>query len=115
MIRPWLIGIARNLLREHVRKIRRRKEVAWTELCLQLEDMVGSDDARYDDFVFHLPACLGSLGQGARQLEFRYQAKLRLADWRASASQRRRGQAVDVPFASSTQALPGWKDVQPCT
>ena len=81
LIRPWLIGIARNLLREHVRKIRRRKEVAWTELCLQLEDMVGAEDERYDDFIFHLPACLGSLGQSARQaLEFRYQAKLRLAE-----------------------------------
>lgn len=81
LIRPWLIGIARNLLREHVRKVRRRKEVAWTELCLQLEEMVGTEDARYDDFIFHLPTCLASLGQSARQaLEFRYQAKLRLAE-----------------------------------
>ena len=34
LIRPWLLGIARNLLREHVRDVKRRKEVAWTELCL---------------------------------------------------------------------------------
>ena len=31
LIRPWLLGIARNLLREHVRDVKRRKEVAWTE------------------------------------------------------------------------------------
>ena len=81
MIRPWLIGIARNLIREHVRKTRRRKEVAWTDLCLQLEDLVDFEDERYDEFILHLPACLSSLGQSARQaLDFRYQAKLRLAE-----------------------------------
>src|SRR5262249_38392249 len=41
MARPWLIGIARNLLREHIRKAKRRREVAWTELCLELETLPG--------------------------------------------------------------------------
>jgi RNA polymerase sigma-70 factor (ECF subfamily) len=81
MIRPWLIGIARNLLREHVRRIRRRREVGWTELCLELEEMVGLQDERYDEMIRHLPHCLESLGQSARQaIDFRYQAKLRLAE-----------------------------------
>jgi RNA polymerase sigma-70 factor (ECF subfamily) len=81
MVRHWLIGIARNLLREHVRRLKRRREVAWTELCLELEEMVGLQDERYDEIVRHLPHCLASLGPSARQaLDFRYQAKLRLAD-----------------------------------
>ncbi|HEV7221151.1 MAG TPA: sigma-70 family RNA polymerase sigma factor, partial [Pirellulales bacterium] len=36
LIGPWLIGIARNLLREYARKRKRRREVAWTELCLEV-------------------------------------------------------------------------------
>jgi RNA polymerase sigma-70 factor (ECF subfamily) len=80
MIRPWLLGIARNLLREHARKIKRRKEVAWTELCLRLEeDLIETHN--YEDVMAHLPVCLGSLGQSARQaLDLRYQARLRLSE-----------------------------------
>jgi RNA polymerase sigma-70 factor (ECF subfamily) len=82
MIRPWLLGIARNLLREHARKIKRRKEVAWTELCLRLEeDLIEFETHTYEDVMAHLPTCLGALGQSARQaLDLRYQAKLRLAE-----------------------------------
>ena len=81
MIRPWLIGIARNLLREHARRRKRRREVAWTELCLELEELVGLHDERYDQIIRLLPDCLASLGQSARQaLDFRYQAKLRLVE-----------------------------------
>src|SRR5690242_238795 len=40
LIRPWLLGIARNLLKEHLRKLKRRKEVAWTELCLELDEII---------------------------------------------------------------------------
>lgn len=81
-IRPWLIGIARNLLREHTRKIKRRKEVAWTELCLELESMLPEDDdATYDDVLVHLPVCMEGLGESAKQaLQLRYTAKLRLAE-----------------------------------
>ena len=35
-VRPWLLGIARNVLLEHLKQ-QQRKEAAWTELCLQLE------------------------------------------------------------------------------
>ena len=80
-VRPWLLGIARNLLHEHTRKIKRRKEVAWTELCLELDEMVSSDDALYGDMLGHLPGCLNSLGESARQaIQLRYRSHLRLAE-----------------------------------
>ena len=81
LIRPWLLGIARNLLREHVRDVKRRKEVAWTELCLELESVLPPDalwtDA--DDALRHLAKCLEDLGPSARQaidLHYRSQRKL---------------------------------------
>jgi RNA polymerase sigma-70 factor (ECF subfamily) len=81
MLRPWLFGIARNLLREHVRRKRRRKEVAWTELCLELEELAPPVDEQYEQCMTQLPVCLQSLGQSARQaLELHYAARLRLAE-----------------------------------
>jgi RNA polymerase sigma-70 factor (ECF subfamily) len=81
MVLPWLLGIARNLLREHARRLKRRKEVAWTELCLELDEMVSSDDHVYGDMLEHLPVCFDSLGESARQaLELRYSAHLRLVE-----------------------------------
>lgn len=85
LIRPWLLGIARNLLKEHARKIQRRKEVAWTELCLELDDMLRpgaghGDDGTYEDVIMHLPDCLESLGPSARNaIDLRYRANLRLS------------------------------------
>ena len=79
-IRPWLIGIARNLLREHVRRKQRRREVAWTELCLELEEMVDVPAAS-DQALAHLPACLESLGKSAREaLQMKYHARLKLQE-----------------------------------
>ncbi len=81
MVRPWLVGIARNVLREHVRKAKRRKEIAWTELCLELDAMISSEDPHYDQALQHLPGCLDSLGQTARAaLAMRYESNLKLAD-----------------------------------
>jgi RNA polymerase sigma-70 factor (ECF subfamily) len=78
---PWLIGIARNLLHEHVRSVRRRKEVAWTELCLELDTLVGNHDERHDEALAHLPSCLDSLGPSAREaIDLRYASQLRLAE-----------------------------------
>lgn len=65
-IRPWLLGIGRNVLREHVRRIRKRKEVAWTELCLELEDSVEAEGL-YEDILHLLPVCVVRLGDSARQ------------------------------------------------
>ncbi len=82
LIRPWLLGIARNLLREHARKTRRMRQTAWTELCLELEELmkVESRDVNDDIFVW-LPECLSGLGDSARQaIDLHYSANLRLAE-----------------------------------
>lgn len=82
-LRPWLIGIARNVLREHVRGMRRR-EKAWTELCLDIEDLVRGerdDDGPFDDIVGRLPRCLDALGPSARQaLDLYYHDDLRMRE-----------------------------------
>jgi len=78
---PWLIGIARNILREHVRRIHRRKEVAWTELCLELDALASDHDQHHDEALAHLPGCLDSLGQSAREaIDMRYRIQLRMAE-----------------------------------
>jgi RNA polymerase sigma-70 factor (ECF subfamily) len=80
LVRPWLLGIARNLLREHIREVRRRKEVGWTELCLELEGLVGDDDNPHEDVLRHLPACMEGLGPSAQEaIEMRYRKNLRMA------------------------------------
>lgn len=81
LIRPWLLGIARNLLREHIRGLRRRKEVAWTELCLELEAVFPFDPQSADDAMAFLPECLNGLGPSARQaVEMKYRSEQKLAE-----------------------------------
>lgn len=63
--KPWLRGISRNVLREHIRKKTRRKEVGWTELCLELDELIGSDLGE-DDRLGLLPNCIKSLGDSAK-------------------------------------------------
>jgi RNA polymerase sigma-70 factor (ECF subfamily) len=76
---PWLTGIARNILREHVRRLSRRREVAWTELCLELDQLTQTGDGGEHDAIAHLPKCLDALGQSAREaIELRYRAQLRM-------------------------------------
>ena len=65
-IRPWLLGIGRNVLREHVRRVKKRKEVAWTELCLELEETIEAEGL-YEDVLHLLPICTLRLGESARQ------------------------------------------------
>ncbi|MGC4004107.1 MAG: sigma-70 family RNA polymerase sigma factor [Pirellulales bacterium] len=62
MVRPWLYGIARNLLREHIRRSKRRKEVAWTELCLDIDGTGEHEESPQDGYVVHLPDCMEGLG-----------------------------------------------------
>lgn len=78
---PWLIGIARNLLREHVKRISRRREVAWTELCLELDQLVQDRASSGSEVMQTLPVCLESLGPSAKQaIDLRYRAQMRMND-----------------------------------
>lgn len=78
-VSAWLAGIARNVLREHVRRAARRREVAWTELCLQVEERGGA--AVPDERADRLPACLDGLGKTARTaLDLHYGENLRMAE-----------------------------------
>lgn len=76
----WLVGIARNVLREHVRRCSRRREVAWTEMCLDVE--TGAEPAGdADDRLGRIPGCLDGLGRTARTaLDLHYGERLRLAE-----------------------------------
>jgi len=83
LVRPWLLGIARNLLREHVKGLKRRKEVTWTELCLELESVMPTDVLQDDDedILHHLPRCLEELGPSAREaIDLQYRGERKLAD-----------------------------------
>ena len=104
-VRPWLLGIARNVLYEYVRTSKRRKEVAWTELCLELEALAAChDESCQDDTLQQLPKCLASLGPTARQaLEMHYQGRLRLAE--IGAKMQRSPGAVKLLMFRARQAV----------
>jgi len=103
-IGPWLIGIARNLLHEHVRGKQRRREVAWTELCLEVDTLVGHAHAEATDAIGHLPLCLESLGQSAREaLDLRYRSQLRNGE--IAARLKRSEGAVKLLVHRARQAL----------
>jgi len=51
MILPWLVGVVGNVLREHIRKMIRRHEVAWTELCLALDGRNQDETSMYGEAV----------------------------------------------------------------
>ncbi|HXT58444.1 MAG TPA: RNA polymerase sigma factor [Pirellulales bacterium] len=81
LIGPWLIGIARNLLREYARKRKRRREVAWTELCLEVEERAKTECEAPNELISQLSGCLDLLGPAAREaIKLRYGAKLRLSE-----------------------------------
>lgn len=76
-VRPWLLGISRNLLHEYVRKRKRRKESAWTETCLELDAAVPQPEEAYGEYVDHLAGCMEGLGESARSaIEMRYKSDL---------------------------------------
>lgn len=104
MVGPWLIGIARNVLHEHVRKTKRRREVAWTEMCLELEESSGPQADAYDEWLARLPECLESLGPSARQaIDLKYNARLKLAE--IGARLRRSEGAAKLLMFRARQAL----------
>jgi len=103
-LRPWLFGIARNLLREHLRRGKRRKEVAWTGLCLELEEVVTPEEDRHDEALEHLPNCMDGLGENAKTaLRLHYRAKMRLA--KIGERLRRSEGAVKLLMFRARQAL----------
>lgn len=77
----WLVGIARNVLREHARRSARRQEVAWTEMCLDVESRSPERSADDDERLRRLPDCLDGLGKTARTaLDLHYGERVRLAE-----------------------------------
>lgn len=104
LIRPWLLGIARNLLREHARKLRRQKKLPWTELCLELETLVRTERNDESDAMPHLPGCLEALGQSAQKaIQLYYGDNLRLAE--IGARLKRSEGAVKLLVYRARQAL----------
>ncbi|MCE9548455.1 MAG: sigma-70 family RNA polymerase sigma factor [Planctomycetia bacterium] len=84
-LRAWLLGIARNVLREYVRATRRSRAVTWTELCLNVEHAApetggGETSGVYDEILPHLPNCMSSLGESARaSLQMHYDGRCKIA------------------------------------
>ena len=102
--RPWLLGIARNVLREHLRTLSRRKEVLWAEMCLEIEARSPQSAGLYDDVAGYLPDCIGALGPSARKsLEMRYRSQLRHAE--IAERLRRSADAVKLLLYRARQAL----------
>ncbi len=102
--RPWLLGIARNVLKERARKLRRQKESAWTDLCLELDDLVKVEDPTDDEMLGFLPGCLESLGPHARQaVDLHYASRLRLQE--IGSRLRRSEGAVKLLLFRARQAL----------
>jgi RNA polymerase sigma-70 factor (ECF subfamily) len=103
-IRPYLLGIARNLLRERARTLRHRNEVSWTELCLEVEEVTPEAEALDDERLDRLPQCIARLGPAARlAIELYYGARLRVQEI-ANRMQRSEG-AVKVLLHRARQAL----------
>ncbi|UUO05430.1 sigma-70 family RNA polymerase sigma factor [Blastopirellula sp. J2-11] len=103
-VRPWLLGVARNVLREHVRKVNRRKEVAWTELCLEIDALADNNHDDYAAVQSFLKQCLDSLGKSARDaLDMHYYAQMKMSA--IGAKLRRSEGAVKLLVFRARQAL----------
>lgn len=103
-VRPWLLGVARNVLREHIRRNRRRKEVEWTEMCLELDALSEDDTSDYRQMHDWLNACINSLGQSAHDaLKMHYYARMKMAQ--IAEKLRRSEGAVKLLVFRARQAL----------
>ena len=82
-LRPWLLGVAANLVRKHRRK-GRATPVGGPDAVLELLDQRVAGGEAFDGPVFAaLEHCLAQLGEGARQLiEWRYAEGLGLREIR---------------------------------
>ena len=103
-IRPYLLGIARNLLRERARTLKHRNEVSWTALCLEVEAAEPEPADFPEELMDRLPGCIAKLGPAARlAVELHYGARLKLQEI-ARRMQRSEG-AVKVLLFRARQAL----------
>ncbi len=103
-VRPWILGIARNLLHERTRKVRRRREIAWTALCLELDEVAEPAPEGFDEEIGRLPGCLDSLGGSARQaIDLHYGQTQRIAE--IAKRLRRSEGAVKLLMFRARQAL----------
>jgi RNA polymerase sigma-70 factor (ECF subfamily) len=103
-VRPWLLGIARNLLHEYVRRRQRRKETAWTEACLEMDAVRPPEAQPYEDYVDHLSGCINGLGDTAKQaIEMRYQSQLGVGE--IGSKLRRSAGAAKLLMFRARQAL----------
>ena len=103
-VRPWLLGVARNVLREHIRRNQRRKEVAWTEMCLELDALTEDETSDYRQMHDWLNACISSLGQSAHDaLKMHYYARMKMAQ--IAEKLRRSEGAVKLLVFRARQAL----------
>lgn len=103
-LRAWLMGIARNVLREYVRAARRSREVAWTQLCLNLESTTPEECSRYDKVLPLLPGCMESLGTNARaSLKLHYADRCKVAQ--IAEQMRRSSDAVRLLLYRARKAL----------
>lgn len=110
-MRFWLLGIARNVLHEYIRGVKRRREVKWTELCLELDALIQDTAADEDEALTHLPNCLESLGKSARDaLEMQYHAKLKMQE--IGTRLKRSEGAVKLLLYRARQALKHCLDVK---
>ncbi len=108
MIGPWLIGIARNLLREHARKSKRRREVAWTELCLEAEQPSKPASETADERLSLLTGCLDSLGAAPASNPIALSRQVAaVGDRRPSGQERGSCQTVDVPRSPGVEIVLG--------
>ena len=86
-----------------MRKVKRRSEVGWTELCLELEGMI-DEDSLYDDVLHLLPVCLATLSEPSSQaLHWHYMSGMKIQHI-ADRMERTLG-AVKVLMVRARQAL----------
>ncbi len=64
--RAFLLGIAKNLLRERARRVRRRGEISWTDICLEVESRTTPCPLEQQELLLRLQECLQQLTPAAR-------------------------------------------------
>ncbi len=77
---PFVMGIARNLLRERARRLRRRNEITWTEICMEVEEPAREvEPDPHAEIMPHLADCLKTLSANAQMaLELHYHRRIKL-------------------------------------